>query len=50
MLNTSSAGRILLRGPLVVLELLWIRFTRRPAMRRHRTTIIAVIRAATTTC
>jgi ubiquinone/menaquinone biosynthesis C-methylase UbiE len=48
MLNTSSAGRILLLGPLVVLELLWIRFTRRPAMRRHRSTIIAVIRPCQT--
>jgi ubiquinone/menaquinone biosynthesis C-methylase UbiE len=42
MVNTSAAGRILLLGPLVVLELLWVRLTERPGMRRHRTNIIAV--------
>lgn len=44
MLNTSAAGRILLLGPLVVLELLWIRLTRRPRLSAHRSNIIAVIR------
>ena len=44
MLNTSSAGRILLIGPLVVVELLWIRLTQRPALSRYRSNIIAIIR------
>jgi ubiquinone/menaquinone biosynthesis C-methylase UbiE len=44
MLNTSSAGRILLLGPFVVLELLWIRLTQRAWFRRHRTNIIAIIK------
>ena len=43
MLNTSSAGRILLLGPFVVLELLWIRLTQQPWLSRHRTNIIAVV-------
>lgn len=44
MLNTSSAGRILLLGPFFIFELLWIRLTQHPALKRHRTNIIAVIR------
>lgn len=44
MLNTSAAGRILLLGPLVVLELLWIRLTRHTWLRGHRSNIIGVIR------
>lgn len=43
LLNTSSAGRILLLGPLVVLELLWIRLTRLRALQNHRSNIIGVI-------
>ena len=50
MLNTSSAGRILLLGPLVVLELLWIRLTRRPHLSQYRTNIIGVIRPAAERC
>jgi ubiquinone/menaquinone biosynthesis C-methylase UbiE len=44
LLNTSAAGRILLLGPLVVLELLWIRLTQRPTLSHHRSNIIAVIK------
>lgn len=44
MLNTSAAGRILLFGPFVVLELLWIRLTRRPRLSHHRSNIIAIAR------
>ena len=43
LLNTSSAGRILLLGPLVVLELLWIRLTRLSALAGLRSNIIGVI-------
>jgi ubiquinone/menaquinone biosynthesis C-methylase UbiE len=43
-LNTSSAGRILLLGPFVLLELLWIRLTQRAAFSHYRSNIIAVIR------
>jgi ubiquinone/menaquinone biosynthesis C-methylase UbiE len=43
MLNTSNAGRILLLGPLVVLELLWLRLTQQARLRRHRTNIIGVL-------
>ena len=44
LLNTSSAGRILLLGPFVLLELLWIRLTQRAAFGDYRSNIIAVIR------
>jgi SAM-dependent methyltransferase len=44
MVNTSSAGRIMLLGPFVVLELLWIRLTRRATLSHHRSDIIAIIR------
>jgi SAM-dependent methyltransferase len=44
MLNTSSTSSIFLLGPFVVLELLWIRLTRRPQLRGLRTNIIAEIR------
>jgi len=45
MLNTSSTASIFLLGPFVLLELLWIRLTRRPQLRNFRTNIIAEIRA-----
>jgi ubiquinone/menaquinone biosynthesis C-methylase UbiE len=45
MLNTSSTGRIVLLGPLVVLELMWLRLTQRPAFARFRTNIIAELQA-----
>jgi len=48
MLNTSAAGRILLLGPLVVLELLWLRLTERPSLSHHRSNIIAVARPSQT--
>jgi SAM-dependent methyltransferase len=48
MLNTSAAGRILLLGPFVVLELLWIRLTQQAWLRRHRTNIIAIITPSAT--
>ncbi len=43
MLNTSSTGRIMLLGPLVVLELLWIRMTQRPSLSHHRSNIIGIM-------
>ncbi len=43
MLNTSSTGRIILLGPFVLLELLWIRLTQHPRLSRFRTNIIAEI-------
>lgn len=43
MLNTSAAGRILLLGPFVLFELMWIRLTQQPRMSKHRTNIIAII-------
>ena len=43
-LNTSSAGRILLLGPFVVLELLWLRLTERPSLYHHRSNVIVVMR------
>jgi SAM-dependent methyltransferase len=46
LLNTSAAGRILLLGPLVVLELLWLRLTEHPSLSHHRSNIIAVVRPA----
>lgn len=46
LLNTSAAGRILLLGPLVVLELLWLRLTERPSLSHHRSNIIAVVKPA----
>jgi ubiquinone/menaquinone biosynthesis C-methylase UbiE len=44
MLNTSATSRILLLGPFVVLELLWIRLTHLPVLRRYQSNIIGVIR------
>ncbi len=44
MLNSSSTASIFLLGPFVVLELLWIRLTRRPQLRGLRSNIIAEIR------
>ena len=44
LLNTSAAGRILLLGPLVVLELLWVRLTERAAWSDHRSNIITIMR------
>lgn len=49
MLNTSATSRILLLGPLVVLELLWIRLTRRPSLSHHRSNIIGIVRPAVAT-
>jgi hypothetical protein len=43
MLNTSSTGRIMLLGPFVVLELLWIRLTQRPGLSHHRSNIIGIV-------
>ena len=45
MLNTSSTGRIVLLGPFVVLELMWLRMTQRPALAHLRTNIIAELQA-----
>jgi SAM-dependent methyltransferase len=46
MLNSSSTASIFLLGPFVLLELLWIRFIRRPQLRDLRTNIIAEIRTS----
>jgi SAM-dependent methyltransferase len=46
LVNTSSAGTIVLLGPLVVLELLWMRLTQRRRLRAHRTNIIGIVRPA----
>jgi SAM-dependent methyltransferase len=43
MHNTSAAGRILLFGPFVLLDLLWLRLTERPQLSNHRSNIIAII-------
>lgn len=47
MVNTKVPGGILLFGPFVVLQLLWIRMTHRPFLREHRNNIIAVLRRPT---
>jgi hypothetical protein len=44
MLNTSSAGSILMLGPFVVLSLLWARCTARPGLSHLRSNIIAISR------
>jgi len=47
MVNTKVPGGILLFGPFVVLQLLWIRVTSHPSLRKHRNNIIAVLRRPT---
>ena len=47
MVNTKIPGGILIFGPLVVFQLLWIRITHRPALRKHRNNIIAILRRPT---
>jgi uncharacterized protein YbaR (Trm112 family)/SAM-dependent methyltransferase len=44
MVNTSSTGRIVLLGPLVVVELAWLRLTRHPRLSGHRVDIIGTLR------
>jgi ubiquinone/menaquinone biosynthesis C-methylase UbiE len=47
LVNTSSAAKIVLLGPFIVLELMWMRMTQRPALRHHRSNIIAIVRPST---
>jgi len=48
MLNTSSAGSILMLGPFVVPALLWARCTERPGLSHLRSNIIAISRPVVT--
>jgi SAM-dependent methyltransferase len=45
MVNCCVPGGILLFGPLVILQLLWIRLTHHPSLREHRNNIIGILRA-----